>query len=143
MKTPELTLEKARERAKVRSARVSDFLPDEEIKELKVNNLKGSKRRKKFDAVDAYVAEILARFGYTAYMAWKAGDIAEKTMARLIEAERAREARNRARLESVIYTTCVGANNPVGRGEVKHMPNSVKTAYKMIKEELKLAEGIA
>jgi len=121
---PELTLQNVK--AKVREHRASDFLTKEQVEEVRKSNFKGIKRTK-FDKVDAYIAEIIARFGYETYRAWKAGDINEKTMVRYIEAERAREAQNRVRIESII-TAC-------------HAHKGLKTAIKMLKTEEKLAKG--
>lgn len=49
------------------------------------------KKREKFGKTDAYVAEIIARFGYETYKARNADEIDDAKMIRLIEAERARE----------------------------------------------------
>lgn len=137
MTVPELTLENVRKIAKVETFRASDFLTKEEQEEVKFSNLKG-KSLPKYDKVDAYIAEIIARFGYDAYIAWKAGDITEETMIRLVEAERAREARNRLQIESIIVASMAGANNPTKSGG---LPKSLKNAIKMLKSEQKLAGG--
>lgn len=137
MTVPELTLENVRKTAKVKTFRASDFLTQEEQEEVQISNLKG-KSLPKYDRIDAYIAEIIARFGYDAYMAWKAGDIAEETMVRLIEAERAREAKGRFVLESIIVASMAGANNPTKGGGT---PKSLKNAIKMLKSEQKLAGG--
>lgn len=137
MTVPELTLENVRKTAMVKTFRASDFLTKEEQEEVKFSNLKG-KSLPKYDKVDAYIAEIIARFGYDAYIAWKAGDITEETMIRLVEAERAREARNRLQIESIIVASMAGANNPTKSGG---LPKSLKNAIKMLKSEQKLAGG--
>lgn len=137
MTTPELTLKKAKETAKVKSFRASDFLTDEEVEEVHTSNIKG-KKRTSFDAIDAYIAEIIARFGYDTYVAWKFGEIDEAHMLKYIEAERAREARNRLMIENIIVASVAGANNPTKGG---HMPKSLKTALKMLKNENKIAGG--
>lgn len=137
MTVPELTLENVRKTAMVKTFRASDFLTREEQEEVKFSNLKG-KSLPKYDKVDAYIAEIIARFGYDAYIAWKAGDITEETMIRLIEAERAREARNRLKIESIIVASMAGANNSTKSGG---LPKSLKNAIKMLKSEQKLAGG--
>ena len=135
MMKPELTLQNVK--AKVREHRASDFLTSEQMEEVKKSNLKG-KKSAKFNSIDCYIAEILARFGYETYLAWKAGDIEEKAMAKYIMAERAREARNRLKLESIIIASVSGANNPTKQG---HAPKSLKAAIKMLKNEEKLAKG--
>lgn len=132
---PDLTLNSVK--AKVRERRASDFLSDEQIEEVKKANLKG-KKPSKFNQIDAYIAEILARFGYDTYVAWKNGDIDEKIMTKYILAERAREAKNRYILESVIVGAMAGANNRDKHGQA---PKSLKTAVQILKSEKKLAEG--
>ena len=123
-------------KSKVREHRASDFLTEEQIAEVKEANFK-SKSKAKFDSIDGYIAEIIARFGYDTYLAWKSGNIDEKQMAKYIMAERAREARNRLRLENIIVASVSGANNPTKQG---HAPKSLKTAIKMLKSEEKLAK---
>lgn len=137
MTAPELTLDKARETAKVKVSRASDFLTDEEIAEVKESNLKGRKIAS-FNQVDAYVAEIIARFGYDTYIAWKNGEISENNMVRYIEAERVREVRNRLILENIIVASVSGANQ---RTKTGHAPKSLKMAVKMLKSEEKLVKG--
>lgn len=138
MTMPELTLDKVKETAKVKTFRASDFLTDKELEEVTKSNIKGS-RKNKFNQIDAYIAEILARFGYDTYVAWKFGEIGEENMVRYIEAERAREARNRLRLENIIVASVAGANRHNKSG---HPPKTLKTAIKMLKSEEKLGKGI-
>lgn len=137
MRMPELTLDKVRETAKVKTFRASDFLTDEQLDEVHESNLRG-KKNKSFDYIDAFIAEILARFGYEAYVAWKFGEIDMEHMVKYIEAERAREAQNRLKLENIIVASVAGANQPTKSG---HAPKSLKTAIKMLKNEEKLAKG--
>ena len=137
MTAPELTLDNARKAAKVKTFRASDFLTKEEMDEVHESNIKG-KKNENFDVIDAYIAEILARFGYDTYVAWKFGEIDERHMMKYIEAERAREARNRLMIENVIVASVAGANNPTKGG---YPPKSLKTAIKMLKHEQKLAKG--
>lgn len=137
MTAPELTLNSVKETAKVKAFRASDFLTKNEIEEVHESNIRG-KKRNKFDKIDAYIAEIIARFGYNTYTAWKYGEINELDMAKYIEAERAREARSRLMLESIAVAAVAGANHPTKGG---HTPKSLNTAIKMIKKEQQLAEG--
>lgn len=137
MTMPELTLNKVKETARVKTSRASDFLTKEEQEEVQKSNLKGRKA-KKFNYIDSYIAEILGRFGYDTYVAWKFGEITEENMAKYISAERAREAQNRLRLENIIVASVSGANQPTKGG---HIPKSLKTAIKMLKSEEKLAKG--
>lgn len=135
MKAPDLTLKEARKEAKERVFRVSDFLSQKEVEELHENN-KTKHIKPKFDLADAYIAEIMSRFGYDAYRAWKCGDIEQETMNRLIEAERARDARERILLETIIVASCAGANRPTKSG---HLPKTIRLAIKMLSDERKKA----
>lgn len=137
MTKPELTLENVRETAKVKTFRASDFLTDEQMDEVKEANLKG-KKKAGFDEVDAYIAEILARFGYDTYVAWKFGEISEQNMIKYVQAERARDALNRLTLENIIVASVAGANQPTKNG---HAPKSLKTAIKLLEKEQNLAKG--
>lgn len=137
MTAPELTLNKVKQNAKVRNFRASDFLTDEQVEEVHESNIKG-KKNTSFDVIDAYIAEIIARFGYDTYVAWKFGEIGEEQMAKYIKAERARDVQNRLMIENIIVASMAGANNPTKGG---HMPKSLKAAIKMIKSEEKLAKG--
>lgn len=138
MKEPEkISLEKAKELAgKKRNFRASDFLTEEEKAEVRKNNAKG--KAVPFNAVDAYVAEILARFGYDTYMAWKAGDIENSRMQKYILAERARDAQLLFPLENIIIASVAGANNPTKGG---HTPKSLQVAIKILKQEQERANG--
>lgn len=137
MMMPELSLKKVKETAKEKTFRASDFLTQEQMDEVKTSNLKGRKKLN-YNEVDAYIAEILARFGYEAYVAWKFGEIDENNMAKYIQAERVREARNRLKIENIIVASVYGANNADIHG---HAPKTLKTAIKMLKEEENLAKG--
>lgn len=137
MTKPELTLDKVRETAKVKSFRASDFLTDEQVEEVKIANLKG-KKSKGFSEIDAYIAEIIARFGYDTYIAWKCGDITEENMAKYIQAERARDAFQRLMIENIVVASVAGANQPTKGGNA---PKTLKSAIKMLQNEQKLAKG--
>lgn len=137
MTAPEITLKQAKKTAEEKTFRASDFLTQEQVEEVKKSNIRG-KKKADFDEIDAFIAEILARFGYDAYVAWKFGEISEEKMLKYIKAERAREVKNRLMIENVIVASIAGANNPTKGG---HMPKSLKTAIKILKNEQKLAEG--
>jgi len=136
MTKPELNLDNVKQTAKVKVSRASDFLTDEQIEEVHESNRKGAKVS--FSTIDSYIAEIIARFGYDTYIAWKYGEISEENMLHYIQAERAREAQNRLMIENIIVASVAGANQPTKSG---HAPKSLKTAIKMLKTEQKLAEG--
>lgn len=139
MTAPEkrLTLNDVKKTAKVKAFRASDFLTDEEQLEVRKSNAKG-KRRAGFDAIDAFIAEVIARFGYEAYVAWKEGEISEEQLIRYVLAERARDAAGRLPTENIIVAAMAGANNTAKGG---HAPKSLKAAIKMLKQETKMAKG--
>jgi len=138
MTTPALTLQDVTKNiTKVREHKASDFLTDEQIAQVRASNLKGRKNNR-FDAVDAYVAEIISRFGYDTYIAWKNGEISEERMAKYIMAERVREVKYRLSLENVIVGAVAGANNPNKHG---HAPKTLKAAIEFLKDERKFVEG--
>ena len=137
MTVPELTLNNVRETAKVKSFRASDFLTEEQMDEVKTSNIKG-KKSTGYNQIDAYIAEIIGRFGYEAYVAWKNGDISESYMAKYIEAEREREAKRDLKLMSLIVASVAGANHPQKGG---HLPKSLKNAIKLVKAEQKNLKG--
>lgn len=137
MTAPDITLAQAKATIGVKNHRASDFLTQDEIEEVHKSNAKG-KKRLNFDEVDSYIAEIIARFGYDAYVAWKAGDISEIDMMHYVEAERARTVRERFSLESLILAAVAGANNPTKSGS---MPKSLKTAVSILKKEHQIAGG--
>lgn len=137
MTAPEISLNKAKKIATTkRNFRASDFLTEDEQKEVRKNNAKGKEAL--FNPIDAYVAEILARFGYDAYMAWKAGDISNDKMQRFILAERARDSQRLFPLENIIIASVAGANNPTRGG---HTPKSLQMAIKILKQEQERANG--
>lgn len=137
MTAPDITLEKAKSTIGVKNHRASDFLTQEQMDDVHKSNAKG-KKQASFDFIDAYIAEILARFGYQTYLAWKAGEIEEEQMIKYIEAERVRDVRNKLALESIIVASTAGANQPTKGG---HAPKSLKTAINILKKEQQLAEG--
>ena len=130
MGTPELTLKNVKEKiTKVREHKVSDFLTDEQIEEVKKSNIRG-KKNTSFDEVDAYIAEIIARFGYDTYIAWKNGDISEETMLKFILAERTRDAQIRLKIEGIITGAVASLRSKKAQRAVSQI----------LKDEKKLAE---
>lgn len=143
MMAHDLTLNEVKKSAKatVRTHRVSDFLSNDQKREIAVARekkaLEGGSRG--FDDVDAYSAEIMARFGYSAWQAWQCGQIKPEKMAKLILAERARGKRELLALEALIIAVGAGANNPTKSG---HAPKSLKNAVKIYQSEQKQAKGV-
>lgn len=137
MRGAELTLEKVRQSPKatsVREFRLSDLVSKEQVEELHANNVKGSKS-KLFDAVDSYVARIIAYFGYEAYKDWNAGIIPDYRMRRLVEAYRASQLEIMTNLEAVVLATGIaGAFSKKAKGPLGE-------AHKIIKNNEKLIGG--
>lgn len=118
--------------------RPSDFLSQSEMDELHEANANRGKIHRPFDEVDAFEAEILARFGWQTFQAYQTGDINLSQLAKYIAAERARDAQDRYALESFILAAVAGANNPNKHGKA---PKSLKKAIDIIKTEYKRAKG--
>lgn len=142
MTTPELTLNEVKKSEKIttRVVRVSDFLSNDKKIELKMaQEARSAKKRRGFDDIDAYSAEILGRFGYDAWQAWQNGQIKGDKMAKMVLAERARAKRELLGLESLILSAVAGANNPTKGG---HAPKSLKNAIKILRSEQNQAKGV-
>lgn len=140
MRRAELTLNKVKESEKttpVHVSRLSDFVSSEETEELRAKNAQGSKRKKKFNAVDSYVAEIIARFGYEAYKDWNMGIIPNDKMERLIWAERGRERALLNNLEAIITL------NGMAGATSKKSKQPIDKAIQQIKENEKIVKGEA
>lgn len=140
MRRAELTLEKVKESPKampVREFRLSDFASKKEIEELHDRNAKGSAKTKLFDAVDSYVARIMAYFGYEAYLDWKMGIIPDYRMRRLVEAYRASQVEIMTNLEAVVLATGIaGAWNKKARGPLGDAHKIIKRNEKYMKGEV-------
>lgn len=109
--------------------RASDFLSDEEQQELSKVNATSKRDKRPYDSVDAFEAELLARFGWEAYRAWLCGDFEMSLAARFIAAERARETRSLEPLAAMILTANAGANNGDKNG---HAPKSLRKAQEIL-----------
>lgn len=116
--------------------RASDFLSEEEQQQLHEANQKH--KEKAFDEVDAFCAEVLARFGFDTYKAWLSGFIEHEKMLRFIAAERAREDGLMLPLMGTILLANAGANNP---GKNGHAPKSLRSAQELIKQQQTKAKG--
>lgn len=136
-----LTLNDIRERPAIKQDRVfraSDFLTKDEVKELAEVNAQGKKITRPYDEVDAFAAELLARFGWEAYQAWLNGDFNPEKAMRFVAAERARQKYELLPLETIIVSAVAGANHPTKH---KSTPKGLKQAIKIIKTETKQAKG--
>ena len=118
--------------------RPSDFLTNSEMDELAEANANRGKINKPYDDIDAFEAEILARFGWEAFQAYQSGEFPLRQVLRYIAAERARDASERYSLECVIVSANAGANNPNKHGKA---PKSLKKAIDIVRDEYKRAKG--
>lgn len=140
-----LTLDTVKKSPKVTSGasstttRLTDFMTKDERAFLHHVNAVGKIKRKQFDQVDAYMAEIIGRFGYDAYLAWNRGDITTKRMNALLAAERAREVESRLSLE-IIVKAMVQSCIKLHKGEKR--PKGPKFVEKIIRDEIKRAKGV-
>lgn len=135
-----LTLDAIKASPKMTEGRVfraSDFLTKQEQQELHESNARGKKIRRPYTNIDALEAEILARFGWTAYKAWQNMEISNGQMLKWLAAERAREHGRLLPLEIVITASVAGANH----GHKGKAPKSLKQAIKFVKEEARRAGG--
>lgn len=142
MMTPEFTLNKVKKTAAsiTREVRVSDFLSKEKKTELRAaQEAHALVKNRGFDDIDAYSAEILARFGYDAWQAWQNGQLKPDRVLKMVLAERARDKRKILGLEGIIIASTAGANNPTKSG---HAPKSLKNAIKILKSEQNQARGV-
>lgn len=137
---PGLTLKDIRKSPKLmKVSRASDFMSKNEHDELRAANMMGKRSsERKFDAVDAYCAEIIARFGYDAYKAWNSGELDSKLVARMVEAERARERAGWLPIETIVINM-VGSCIRRQKGEPQ--PKGPKAAQKIMKVEVQTARG--
>lgn len=137
---PALTLAEVRKSPKLgRVRRASDFLTKTEQAKLKQSHQKRRKKTKrKFDAVDSKVAEIVARFGYDFYQKWDNREIDDQKMDRLLAAERAREKAYILPLESIVAHL---VKDCIKRSKKEKKPTGPKEAAKIIKNEAKIVMG--
>lgn len=139
-KKPEkLTLERVRNsKLKKKVFQASDFLTKEEMIKLKKANFEGKKKQRRYNEIDAYVAEIIGRFGYEFYKDWKSGIIKTEQVNKYIAAERARDKSNFLALEAIVISM-VGAC--VKREHKQPKPRGPKIAQNIFKHEEKIAKG--
>lgn len=141
---PQLTLKEVQAslQLKRRTAGVSDFLTEDEKRDLQGIRQKNKRRQRrkkaKFDKVDAYIAEIIARFGYDAYCAWNNDEIDDQKMLRLLEAERARERSAWLPIEGLLRALIQGG---VPTYKPKKSPKIRKEVPKILQDEVKRAKG--
>lgn len=141
MRKHELTLAKVKESPKIGEhvVRASDFLTEEQIEELHRVNREGKKVERTFDEVDAFAAEILARFGWETYKAWQKGEFSHEKALRFIAAERARTTAEGLPVQITILNAMAGANHPTKH---KSAPKTLKQGVRFIKEQQQQAKGV-
>lgn len=139
-KSGALTLEEVRRSPKLGDQvfQISDFMSSDEVTEVRRNNAIGKKKRRPYDTVDAFVAEMIARFGYDVYCAWNKDELSEELVNKMMVAERAREKAQLLELEGIIIAM-VGAC--VKKEEGQPAPKGPKTAIKIFKRVAKMARG--
>lgn len=113
--------------------RASDFLTEDQQEKLRQANTKAV-NIKPYDEVDAFSAEVLARFGFQTWQAWQGGEISTHQMLRYIAAERARETRQQIPLEAITLMAMMGANHGTKNGKP---PKSLASAQKLLQNEIK------
>lgn len=134
-----LTLNKIKQSPQCgRQARASDFLTQADKQKLQQVNARGKRGRRPFDDVDAYAAEMIARFGYEFYERWNRGEIPQGKVDRLMAAERARERSQWLPLEGLLQALIQGG---VPTYRTKRPPKIRKMISKIIKGEIKAARG--
>lgn len=140
MEPAKITLKNALKTAQKPTAhesRVSDFLSNEEKQQLRQSHFK-SRSKVAFNHVDAFAAELIARFGFDFYKAWNNGEIEQEKAERFLLAERSRDAQMRLNIESVIMAT-VSSCIKLEKGQKK--PKGLAIAKDIIKNEMKNAKG--
>lgn len=118
--------------------RPSDFLTEKQMEKLHESNARGGKIVRPYDDVDAFEAEILARFGWEAFQAYLSGAIDIEQMAKYLAAERARATAERYNIEAIIVGAVAGANHPRKSGGA---PKGLRQAIEIVKAEYKRAKG--
>lgn len=141
MNKPPLTLSEIRKSEKIspRHVGVADLIPKKELEELRVKQAKAAHKKKcAFDDTDAYVAEIIARFGYDAYQAWNKDQIGDTKMKRLILAERARERQQWLPIEALLRCLIQGG---IPTFQIKKPSKAAKKVQEILHDEVKVAKG--
>lgn len=130
-------IKKSPKLAEAQAIRLSDLVSQEEKAKYGRKSQKAARKRP-YDDVDAFVAEIIARFGYDVYQKWNTGEISMEKLSKWVLAERAREKQTIVGLEALIVSAVAGSNHGGKHGKA---PKTLKLAYKILSQEQKLAEG--
>ena len=136
---PKLTLNQIKQSPKLgRQARASDFLTQADREKLQLANARGKRGKRQFNDTDAYIAKMIARFGYDFYLKWNAEELDQLWVDKLMKAEDARERANWVPFEGFIRAIIQGG---VPTYNPKHPPKIGKQVQKIIKAEIKAARG--
>lgn len=138
---PEITLAEVRKNLPRNNLRASDLVDADKLTKLRSEakaKSKSSKKKKLFDSVDAFGAEIIARFGLETYQKWNSGEVETEQMMRWICAERAREKANLADLEAVIIAM---VGSCIRRSKKDPKPKGPGIANKIYKRHISQAKG--
>lgn len=111
--------------------RASDFLSDKEKQELREANARGKEEEKIYNKCDAFEAEMIARFGFDFFEAWRTGKVDEAFAYKAIAAERDREKSLIAPIATMIYAANAGANHSDKNG---HAPKTLRIAQDILKK---------
>ena len=121
-----------------KAVRLSDLLTEDERREYKAKREQNRAKKQPYDTTDAFVAEVIGRFGYEVYQKWNNWEIPLEKLSKWLLVERAREKRQVINHEALILSAVAGANHGGKHGKA---PKSLKLAQKILKEEQKIAEG--
>lgn len=139
-----ITLRQAQEdsaRAQNRTAKVitvADVTTADERRTMAERRREVTLKRRKFNDFDSLTAEMIARFGYQTYLAWKSNQISTEQMTKWLYAERAREALAESRLHGTIMALVGDCIRWSGKGE---KPNGKRIAAKILNGIIKTAKG--
>lgn len=132
---PTLSTIKKSPKLQPKVVRLSDLVSKEELVQLKP---KRPKKKRSYDDIDAFVAEIIARFGYDVYQKWNTEEIETKTLQKWLLAERARDRAQLIPLEGIIMHMVSAC---IKRHKKERAPKGPKEAQKIISAEIKAAKG--
>lgn len=132
---PTLSTIKKSPKLQPKVVRLSDLVSKEELVQLKP---KRPKKKRAYDDIDAFVAEIIARFGYDVYQKWNTEEIETKTLQKWLLAERARDRAQLIPLEGIIMHMVSAC---IKRHKKERAPKGPKEAQKIISAEIKAAKG--
>lgn len=118
-----------------KAIRLSDLVTEEERAALRKPKVK---KPRFYDDVDAFVAEMIARFGYDVYERWNKGEITTKRISKWIAAERGRDRANWIPVESII---CNMVGSCIRRHKKEKVPKGPKKAHDIMKADIKTARG--